>query len=58
VIEVNVKNSLMKLLCEALQTDDCVGHCNHSYCGRVENTADHLIANGVTERWIPEMEDD
>lgn len=44
-----MREKLIELLCEAMQTDDCVGHCN-SNCGRVENTADHLIENGVTVR--------
>lgn len=44
-----MREKLIELLCEAMQTDDCVGHCD-SNCGRVETTADHLIANGVTVR--------
>ena len=42
-----MREKLMELLCDALE-DGCVGHCNYPHCFRVKNTADHLIANGVT----------
>ena len=46
----------MELLCDSLE-DGCVGHCNFPHCFRVSNTADHLIANGVTvQKWIPVTE--
>ena len=41
------REKLMELLCEALE-DGCIGHCNHPYCFRIENTADYLINHGVT----------
>lgn len=51
-----MRETLMNLLCDALE-DGCVGHCNFPHCFRVSNTADHLIANGVTvQKWIPVTE--
>lgn len=45
---------------EALQTDDCVGHCNHSHCGKVKASADYLIENDVVIQkhghWILKVE--
>ena len=52
----NTREKLMRLLCDALE-DGCVGHCNYPHCFKVKNTADHLIANGVTvQQWIPVTE--
>ena len=60
-----MREKLMNLLCDALE-DGCVGHCNFPHCFKVSNTADHLIANGVTiatdnnvghkhGKWLPQM---
>ena len=43
----NIREKLMRLVCDALE-DGCVGHCTYPHCLRVQSTADHLIANGVT----------
>lgn len=41
------RERLIELICESIQTDECIGHCNHPYCGKCEHLADHLLANGV-----------
>ena len=52
----DVKKKLVGIVCEALQ-GECVGHCNHPPCTKVETIADRLIANGVTvQEWIPASE--
>lgn len=51
-----LREKLFKVVCEALQ-GECVGHCNHPPCMKVESIADSLIANGVTmQEWIPASE--
>lgn len=42
------KDRLIELICESIQTDECIAHCNHPYCQQCDIIADHLIANGVT----------
>lgn len=42
-----MRERLKELICEVIQTDECVSHCNHPYCGECERLADHLLANGV-----------
>lgn len=42
-----MKNRLKQLICETLQVDGCIAHCNHPYCCVVDSIADHLICNGV-----------
>ena len=41
------REKLIELVCEAVQTDACVGFCNHPHCGKVQTIADHLIANNT-----------
>lgn len=41
-----MKDRLKALICEGVQ-DECIAHCNHQYCVRVECLADYLLANGV-----------
>lgn len=42
-----MRERLKELICEVIQTDECISHCNHPYCGECERLADHLLANGV-----------
>lgn len=42
-----MKERLMGLICEKIQTDGCIAHCNHPYCYKCELVADNLLANGV-----------
>lgn len=51
-----MREKLIKLLCDVIETDGCSGHCNFPPCYLVKACADHLIANGVTiatDNWIP-----
>ena len=53
----NTIEKLTKWMCDALETDECIGHCNHPPCYRVKFAVDNLIANGVTvQKWIPVTE--
>ena len=42
-----MRDKLIDLICESIQTDECISHCNHPYCIKCESIADHLIANNV-----------
>ena len=37
---------LEEIICEAIQ-DDCIGHCNHPYCYKVNNIVAKLKENKV-----------
>lgn len=45
---MDVKEKLAKIVCEAMEADGCIGHCNHPPCFAVEGVVTALIANGVT----------
>lgn len=45
---MNERKQLMNMICEALQTDRCVGNCNQPHCNTVQIVCDHLLSNGVT----------
>ena len=42
------REKLNNWICEALENDECIGHCNNPPCWRVKLAVDTLIANGVT----------
>ena len=42
-----MRDRLTELICENIQTDECVAHCNHPYCDKCKNLADYLLENGV-----------
>ena len=42
-----MRDKLIELICESIQTDECISHCNHPHCDKCELLADHLIANNV-----------
>ena len=42
-----MRDKLIDLICESIQTDECISHCNHPYCIKCESISDHLIANNV-----------
>ena len=60
----NTREKLCKWICDVIETDGCMGHCNYPPCYLVKAVADHLIANGVTfakdnnvpSKWIPVTE--
>ena len=42
-----MNNSLKELVCEAVQEDDCIAHCNHSHCYKVNNVYFDMTADKV-----------
>ena len=42
-----MRDRLIELICERIQSDECIRHCNHPPCNACKNTADYLLENGV-----------
>ena len=50
---MDVRKKLVEIVCDALESDGCIGHCNYSPCFEVERVVNALIDNGVTvQEWI------
>ena len=50
---MDVKEKLIEIVCDAMESDGCICHCNHSPCFEVERVVNALIAHGVTvQEWI------
>ena len=50
---MDVREKLVEIVCDAMERDGCIGHCNNSPCFEVERVVNALIANGVTvQEWI------
>ena len=50
---MDVREKLVKIVCDIMETDGCICHCNHPPCFEVERVVNALIANGVTvQEWI------
>ena len=50
---MDVREKLVEIVCDALESDGCIGHCNYSPCFEVERVVNALIDNGVTvQEWI------
>ena len=50
---MDVREKLVKIICDVMETDGCICHCNHPSCFEVERVVNALIANGVTvQEWI------
>ena len=45
---MDVRKKLVDIVCDAMESDGCIGHCNHSPCFEVERVVNALIDNGVT----------
>ena len=45
---MDVRERLVEIVCDAMESDGCIGHCNNSPCFEVERVVNALIANGVT----------
>ena len=45
---MDVREKLIEIVCDAMERDGCIGHCNNSPCFEVERVVNTLIANGVT----------
>jgi hypothetical protein len=41
------KKKLTDIICEGLEADGCIAHCNHPPCSACERIADNLIENNV-----------
>ena len=42
------RERLEDIICERLQDDICIPHCNHGKCSSVKSFANYLISKGVT----------
>lgn len=50
---MDVREKLVEIVCDAMEADGCIGHCNHPPCFPVERVVNALIENGVTvQEWI------
>ena len=50
---MDVREKLIEIVCDAMESDGCICHCNHSPCFEVERVVNALIYNGVTvQEWI------
>ena len=45
---MDVREKLVEIVCDAMESDGCIGHCNHSPCFEVERVVNALIDNGIT----------
>ena len=50
---MDVRKKLVEIVCDVMESDGCIGHCNHSPCFEVERVVNALIDNDVTvQEWI------
>ena len=50
---MDVRKKLVEIVCDVMESDGCIGHCNYSPCFEVERVVNALIDNGVTvQEWI------
>ena len=50
---MDVRGKLVEIVCDVMESDGCIGHCNYSPCFEVERVVNALIDNGVTvQEWI------
>lgn len=50
---MDVREKLVEIVCDAMEADGCIGHCNHPPCFAVERVVNALSAHGVTvQEWI------
>ena len=50
---MDVMEKLIEIVCDAMESDGCIGHCNHPPCFEVERVVNALIDSGVTvQEWI------
>ena len=47
---MDIREKLVEIVCDAMERDGCIGHCNNSPCFEVERVVNALIDNGVTVR--------
>ena len=50
---MDVREKLIEIVCDAMESGGCICYCNHSPCFEVERVVNALIDNGVTaQEWI------
>lgn len=50
---MDVMEKLIEIVCDAMESDGCIGHCNHPPCFEVERVVNALIDSGVTvQEWV------
>ena len=42
-----MKETLKEIVCESIQDDECIGHCNYPYCYKVNAVVDNLVKHNV-----------
>ena len=42
-----MKDTLKEIVCESIQEDDCIAHCNYPHCHKVNAIVDNLIKYNV-----------
>ena len=55
---MDVREKLVEIVCDAMQADGCIGHCNYPPCFAVERVVNALIAHGVTVQDNTEITDE
>ena len=55
---MDVRKKLVEIVCDVMESDGCIGHCNHSPCFEVERVVNALIDNGVTVQENMEISDE
>ena len=55
---MDVREKLIEIVCDAMESDGCIGHCNHSPCFEVERVVNALIDKGVTVQENVEISDE
>ena len=45
---MGVREKLVEIVCDAMESGGCICYCNHSPCFEVERVVNALIAHGVT----------
>ena len=42
-----MKDTLKEIVCEAIQEDECIAHCNYPHCHKVNSVVDNLIKHNI-----------
>lgn len=42
-----MRDTLKEIICEAIQEEDCIAHCNYPHCHKVNSVVDNLIKHNV-----------
>ena len=42
-----MKDTLKEIVCESIQEDECIGHCNYPHCYKVNAVVDNLIKHNI-----------